>query len=121
MLIMLSFLLSCSGKNQDSSELDCNRTPPLDYNNFGKGYLDKHCVGCHHSLLPQNMREGAPMGVDLDTYSLSLEWADRIEARATGDVPTMPPGGGPTESEREMLQEWLSCSLIPEATEEGGQ
>ena len=57
------------------------------------------------------------MGVDLDTLEFSLQWADRIEARATGDVPTMPPGGGPTEDERAMLEEWLRCDLLPSAEE----
>ena len=115
MVIILTLLVSCGTKNTDSADLDCSRTPPLTYNNFGRGYLDKHCVGCHHSLLPQDMREGAPIGVDLDTYEFSIEWAERIEARATGEIPTMPPGGGPSEEEREMLSEWLRCGLIPEA------
>lgn len=113
MIVWLLIQLACGTKDIDSASNSCDRSPPLTYANFGKGYLDKHCVGCHHSLLPQEMREGAPMGVDLDTLEFSLQWADRIEARATGDIPTMPPGGGPSEDERALLQEWLSCDLLP--------
>ena len=117
MYLWLLIHIGCGSKETDTAINGCDRSPPLTYANFGRGYLDKHCVGCHHSLLPQDMREGAPLGVDLDTLEFSLQWADRIEARATGDVPTMPPGGGPTEDEREMLEEWLRCELLPDAAE----
>jgi uncharacterized membrane protein len=91
----------------------CSHTPPLDYQNYGKGFVDKHCVGCHSSLLPESHRMGAPLGVDLDTYQFIIDWADRIEARATGSSPSMPPGGGPSEQELANLAEWLECSVLP--------
>jgi len=93
----------------------CDRDPPLTYDNFGQAYLTKHCVGCHGTYLPEELREGAPIGIDLDTYDDALFWAERIQARATGSSPTMPPGGGPSEEERAKLQEWLNCHLIPAA------
>ena len=34
--------------------------------NFGEGFVTKHCTGCHSSLLPEGMREEAPVGVRID-------------------------------------------------------
>jgi uncharacterized membrane protein len=93
----------------------CGRTPALSYDNFGKGYLQQYCTGCHSSLVPESHREGATPGVDFDTYEGVLTWAERIDARATGNDPSMPPGGGPADDEVERLSEWLSCTVIPEA------
>lgn len=73
-----------------------------------------HCAGCHSQLNPAGHRKGAPAGVDLDTYDGVLQWAYRTELRALGDNPEMPPGGGPSPEERERLEEWLQCAVIPE-------
>lgn len=108
----LLLLLGCTlFAEEDSADPECTRTPPLTYDNFGEGLMNKHCVGCHSSLLPEGMREEAPVGVDFDTYQGVLTWAARIEARATGDAPDMPPGGGPSADEVARLTEWLHCEV----------
>lgn len=115
-LLCVALAWAC-GDNADDSAETCGRTPSLTYENFGKGYLAKHCVGCHSSLNPSGHRKGAPVGVDLDTYEFVLLWAERIDVRALGDQPSMPPGGGPSEEERARLEEWLTCSVLPAAAE----
>lgn len=110
---------SCGGKDDDSAD-PCDREPPLSYENFGRGFMGVHCAGCHSSLNPAGHRKGAPSGVDLDTQAGVLQWAYRTEARALGDAPDMPPGGGPSEAERERLAEWLQCSVFPALAEGGG-
>ena len=112
---LLLLLLSCISANKDTALGDCDRNPPLTYHNFGKGYIDKHCVGCHSVLIPVDTRAGAPVGVDLNTYEDVLNWVDRIDMRSTGDNPGMPPGGGPSAEERAMLKEWLLCGVFPDA------
>lgn len=107
---MLVLLLAC-GAPHDSGGT-CDRDPPLTYENFGKGLMERHCTGCHSSLLPEERRNGAPLGVDLDTLTGVVKWGARIDARSTGDSPDMPPGGGPTEEERGQLQEWLDCDVL---------
>ena len=102
-------LLSCGDQVHDSAD-PCPRSPPLTYSNFGEGILNKHCIGCHSSLLPEDRREGAPLGVDLDSYASVLVWADRIHARVI-DSEDMPPGGGLVGEELEMIQEWLVCQV----------
>ena len=101
----------------DTAALVCTHDPPLSYDTFGRQYLRTHCAGCHSSGLPEGYREGAPVGVDLDTWAGALQWAERTEARATGDSPTMPPGGGPTDEERARFTEWVQCELLPAAAE----
>ncbi len=110
--MILLLLAACSLlAPEDTASPECARTPPLTYENTGQGLMNKHCLGCHSSLLPEGMREEAPVGVDFDSYERVLTWADRIEARATGDAPDMPPGGGPNAGEIALLTEWLHCEV----------
>ena len=99
----------------DSAGAQCRRDPPLTWDNFGHGFLTKHCLACHSSLVPEGAREGAPVGVDFDTYGSVLTWADRIAARAVADDADMPPGGGPSVEERANLSEWLGCGVAADA------
>jgi uncharacterized membrane protein len=110
MILTLLMAIACSN-GQDTSDPLCYHEPQLSYENFGKGYMDKHCVGCHSVLLPVHSREGAPVGVDLNTYQDVMFWLERIDARSTGESPTMPPGGGPSVDERALLEEWLNCQV----------
>ena len=119
--------VACGVDKSDSAGVDgpdCSRTPALTWDNFGKGHMDKHCNGCHSVLIPEYQRQGAPGGVDFNTYGDVLEWHDRIIARGTRDVldePTMPPGGGPSDLELQMLLEWLECeTALDKAALAGG-
>jgi uncharacterized membrane protein len=89
----------------------CPHDPPLTWSSYGQLHLEKHCNGCHASLLPQEMRNGAPVGVDFDTLDAVVNWHERIVARALGDAPTMPPGGGPSATEQALFAEWLACDV----------
>ena len=113
------FILACSSKEEteDTAFALCQHDPPLSYANFGKGYIDFHCIGCHSVEIPETHRVGAPLGVDFNTYDDVLHWAERIEARGTriySDLITMPPGGGPTNSELAMFESWLTCAVFPQ-------
>jgi uncharacterized membrane protein len=119
-LLLVAALAACADPTADR----CVHDPPLTYDDFGRRFLDTYCAGCHSSLHPAGtrLRQGAPAGVDFDTYRGLLEWADRVEARATGEAPTMPPGGGPTGQELANLAEWLGCAVADDvaALEEQG-
>jgi uncharacterized membrane protein len=95
----------------------CGHEPALDWDNFGQPFMTQYCTGCHASTWPEERREGAPLGVDFDTYSGVLEWAERIDARSVPDDADMPPGGGPSAEERALLAEWLSCRVADDAAE----
>ena len=113
MLWWLSAVLACakqgeldSGVPAEEAEASCDA---LTWETYGEGYLRSWCTGCHHSALDGDDREGAPDGVDFDTKDRTLELAERIVARATGDAPSMPPVGGSTPAEQERLKRWLAC------------
>lgn len=113
-------LLPFGGGGEDTGA--CSREPPLTWANFGAGFTQKHCLACHSSLLPAELREGAPMGVDFDTYEAVIQWRDRIDARSVPADGGMPPGGGPSEEERALLAEWLACEVAEDAAQlEGGE
>lgn len=114
-LLMAWALAACLPSVEDTGHGACTHVPPLDYPNFGQAFMDKHCAGCHSSLLPEGRRVGAPVGVDFDTYAAVLQWHERVAARALGDAPTMPPGGGPSDEERALLAEWLACEVARDA------
>ncbi|MEZ4317712.1 MAG: hypothetical protein R3F61_09410 [Myxococcota bacterium] len=99
------------------SYASCLRDPPLTWENYGKGHMDKHCNGCHSSLLVrEELRNGAPLGIDFDTWEGNLQWADRIYQRGAVEV-SMPPGGGPSTEELRLLEEWLLCDVLPASAE----
>ena len=108
---MILWMLACAPGDDSGA---CDRDPPLTWENFGQGWMEKHCTGCHSSLVRDDQRNGAPTAVNLDTWDDMLRWGARIEARAIVDV-DMPPGGGPSEEERAMLGEWLECAVYPAA------
>ncbi len=115
MVAALAALSTVSCGSSDDTAAVCTFEPPLTYDNYGKAYLDQYCNGCHSSLLPEGHRRNAPIGIDFDTYSGVLFWAERIVARATGDAPTMPPGGGPAANEVTVFKEWLECQVATDA------
>ena len=105
---LIGLMAGCAPEPEDTG---CAHDPPLSWENFGHGIVTRHCLGCHSALLPAEKREGAPVGIDFDTYGDVLSRADRIAARSTGEGASMPPGGGPTEPERLLLAEWLQCGV----------
>lgn len=114
-ILILGALLGCTTGSDGADTAVCGHEPALTWANFGQGYMDKHCVGCHSSLLREDQRNGAPVTVNLDTWDGAVAWGTRIDARSLGDAPTMPPGGGPSELERRLLAEWLDCAVLPAA------
>ena len=95
----------------DTEQVDPNvcETSYLDYDNFGAPFVINWCRGCHSSAVPAGMRQKAPLDANFDTIAQVRTWGDKIAARATGTTPNMPPAGGPSEQERQLLAEWLAC------------
>lgn len=120
----MSTVLGCDDvvfNGRSPSFASCLRDPPLTWENFGKGHLDKHCNGCHSSLLVrEELRNGAPLGVDFDTWEGAALWSDRILIRGIIEV-NMPPGGAPTPEELRRFEEWLVCDLLPAAGDSNNQ
>ena len=77
---LIGLMAGCAPEPEDTG---CAHDPPLSWENFGHGIVTRHCLGCHSALLPAEKREGAPVGIDFDTYGDVLSRADRIAARST--------------------------------------
>ncbi len=88
---------------------DCDVPYGPTWRNFGDGFVRNYCRGCHSPALEQGERWGAPIGVDFATHDDILLKIDRVHARATGENPTMPPAGGPSSGDLELLRTWLDC------------
>ena len=80
--------------------------PPL-YEEWTEGFLRGKCQPCHAVNSPN--RYGAPENVYFDSEAASLFWIDAIE-RTTLSAESMPPSGGVTADEKELLQRWIECN-----------
>lgn len=87
----------------------CETAPVLTWANFGEGFLLDNCQACHASSAAD--RHGAPTQVVFDTLDDVRAWEDRIMARAGSELGGMPPAGGVSETDRELLLAWIQCSL----------
>ena len=90
-------------------ERPCPDDSFLTYESFGGPFMLSYCTGCHHSRLPADQRQGAPIEANFDDLEAIRSWADRIWARAADDNATMPPIGAPGAEERARLGQWLAC------------
>lgn len=101
-------VLLCTACDESSPVEGCEDSP-WTYANTGDPFLRTWCTPCHHSELPDDTRLDGTEDVNLDGFTNVATLLDRIEARALGDTPTMPPSGGPTDAELTQLTEWIQC------------
>jgi len=82
---------------------------------FGRAFLEAHCLSCHSASVTGRAREGAPVGMDFDTPEAVRRWAEDIDSHSAAGPASvntaMPPASRPTPSmdERVKLGQWLSC------------
>jgi uncharacterized membrane protein len=85
---------------------DVCATSDLTYETFGGPFVTTWCRGCHSRDQP--MRQRAPVDINFDTRADVERFAQDIQ-RVAGTGRTMPPAGGPSDAERALLVEWVSC------------
>jgi hypothetical protein len=110
LLALLPALPACGDDESTAAQPEepCGENTPLvSWDTFGQAFLSTYCQGCHASTAPD--RQSAPDSVVFDTEEDALMFKEFILTVATGDTPTMPPNGGPTEDDRERLSVWLTC------------
>lgn len=90
-------------------ERPCPPDTFLTFENFGWPFMLTYCNGCHSSMLPADMRQGAPIEMNFDDLDDVRDHAGRIWARSGDQNLTMPPIGPADEEERALLGEWLAC------------
>lgn len=75
-----------------------------------KSLFDSRCTSCHATTRSGSARNGAPAGVNFDTYTLARTNAVRGNTRVQAG--TMPPTGSLPQSERARFQKWLDQGLL---------
>jgi uncharacterized membrane protein len=105
-MILLLAMLAC-GAEEEALDPLCEEAPVVTWDYWGEGFLAESCQSCHASTSVD--RRGAPEGVSFDTEPQVRAQAEAILAVATGEEPSMPPGGGVSEDDRYLLEIWLSC------------
>ena len=91
----------------DTVDAGCDEEQEVTWDAFADGFFRSRCQACHASTSPD--RRGAPDGVAFDDEAATRGQGERVRARVLVE-PTMPPGGGLSESERALLDVWLSCA-----------
>ena len=104
-LVLAAGLGACGSGPGDSTGSTCPTTQTLTYANFGKAFMQSHCLACHSA--------GGPESPKFDTIEEIRAKAgdiDRSAAAGPNAVNTyMPDGSSVDEAERRKLGEWLAC------------
>ena len=110
-MTLLLLLLACTSDGDDSGGADalCQDAPVVTWDYWGQGFLTESCQSCHASTSAD--RNGAPTDVSFDTEADVWTHRDAILAAATGTEPRMPPRGGVSDDDRQLLTIWLTCWL----------
>lgn len=99
----------------DSAEPVVMPTEPCDdlglsWKNTGGPLLIGYCAPCHASGLGEEERQGAPIGVDLETLELARSFGPRIVERAVTTM-DMPPSGPLDPDDQLRLADWVACGM----------
>lgn len=90
----------------DDDDADDDAGTTLTYENFAKDFFETYCLHCHVAPLDEDVP------FVLDSYDAVVEQLDEIREQAV-ELKAMPPdftpGDFPTDSEREMLGEWIDA------------
>jgi uncharacterized membrane protein len=110
--VVLLWLIGCAADVETADTAPpvpaiCVDAPVTTWDNFGSGFTTESCQACHSST--SAARNGAPEDVTFDTEADVALHVDLMLDRATGEAPTMPPQGGVTEDDRQLLEIWLRC------------
>ena len=95
-----------------SIPLACNDA--VTWDSWAHGFFLNWCTSCHSSaLVTEEERQKAPLAMNYDTYAGVVKSADKILYRAVTAEPKylMPPIGGPSDEEGEVLRLWIECGL----------
>jgi uncharacterized membrane protein len=100
-----------SASNSNLSSGDAGTCTDLTYENFGQPFFNLYCSSCHAASVTGNARQGAPRDDVFDSVEQIRGSANGIAAETVSSK-RMPDDGAsaqPSDDERKLLGEWLSC------------
>jgi hypothetical protein len=106
-------LSACGGGASGTEDVpafdgDCKKITPPSYSEVASSFFT-YCVGCHSAAKAGNDRNGAPSGLDFDTYDHAIVGALPGVAMVKQRKMPYPDGVGPTDAERNLFYEWALC------------
>jgi hypothetical protein len=103
----LLFFGACGGGggNDNLPEVDCDGVVPT----YEQLTLLEVCVLCHASTIEGISRNGAPVGVDYDTYAVAVEHAEHAVDEVYGGRMPQPGIGEVTPQEKQDFYTWALC------------
>ena len=105
LLLLPASLAACGSGPGDSTGSSCPPDSTLTYANFGKAFMQDHCLACHSTTGPESPK--------LDTLAQVQAAAGDVDRSAAAGPTTvntyMPEGASVDEAERRKLGEWLAC------------
>jgi uncharacterized membrane protein len=96
----------------ENPQPDCTKITPPTYEQLLQGTLS-HCVVCHSSTLTGDARNGAPDGVNFDSYDAAKLVVQQAYGMVKGHYMPYPDGKGITNAERNRFYEWALCGTPP--------
>jgi uncharacterized membrane protein len=107
---LVTLLICCGTKSDPVGGSPADGLPDtVTYTQHIRPLLEANCTGCHASTLQGANRNGAPTGVDFDTYANAVQSAERGNARIQAG--SMPPSGGLSPDDKVLFQEWVDQGL----------
>lgn len=108
---MILLLLAACGGDVDSVAADpCADRARPSWTGFADGFFRTYCRSCHSATAPD--RHDAPEGLDFDTEEQAVALAASVRSSVL-ERETMPIGLGVLDVDRELLTDWLDCTVGP--------
>jgi len=106
-ILLIGLVVAVGAIWQSASAADCTLT----YDNFGKAFLEKHCLFCHSSAKTGFARKGAPGDANFDTLDSFKKFTDESMKKVVVKK-TMPPMASMLpDDERAKFKQWIECEF----------
>jgi uncharacterized membrane protein len=104
-VLLTALSLGCGEKPDPAQNPACDPLRAVSYTDDLAPVFARYCTACHSTTATD--RNGAPAGVDFDTWAAAALWAETANQRVQAG--SMPPGGNPVPSAtaRCLLQAWV--------------
>ena len=86
LLVLVSFAIGCGEKQDPAGDADFQIDCGVTYTEHVKPILDANCISCHASNLEGADRNGAPEGIDFDSYGAAKASGDEANTRIQAGV-----------------------------------